>query len=310
MARVQFGAVNPMGTPREVVEPVELAEKAEGWGYDSFWVPDLLTGPDLDPFIILSGAAARTTRIKLGTGVLILPIRGPVQLAKAALSLDALSKGRLILGAGLGEYSKDVKAAQVAPGHRAKLSDEALDVLRKLVHETDVSYQGEYFSFQNLTILPRPTRKDSLAIWTSAAWKGQLIDGPLKRAARFGDGFIYDAPPQFYREAKERISDYATSFGRNPEAIDWGCWMFTCLGSSKEEAWKTLSFTLGKALDRPLDDQSNGCYAFGTPDDCIETIQEYIDIGVTHICISAKCPPEQVLDLYEALAKEVLPRLR
>ena len=91
MAPVQFGAVKPVGTPREVVEPVCLAVKVEGWDYDSFWVPDLLTKPDLDPLIILSGTAARTCRIKLGTGVLILPIRGPIQLAKAALSLDGLT---------------------------------------------------------------------------------------------------------------------------------------------------------------------------------------------------------------------------
>ena len=310
MAPIQFGAVYPMSTPLDVVEPLDLAEKAEAWGYDSFWVPDLLTGPYLDPFVILSGAAARTTKIRLGTGVLIMPVRAPVQLAKTALSLDVLSGGRLILGAGLGEYSKDVRAAQVAPGHRAELSDEGLDVLRKLVHETNVSHQGQFFGFEDLTILPRPTRKGSLSIWTSAAWKGRLIEGPLKRAARCGDGFIYDAPPSFYREAKEKIAEYATSFGRDPNAMEWGCWMFACLGPSKEEAWKTLSRHLGKVLDRPIDDPSSVGYAFGTPDDCLETIQQYIDIGLTHICISAKCPPEQVVELYETLAKEVIPRLR
>ncbi len=310
MAPVKFGAVYPMGTPLDVVGPLELAEKAEAWGYDSFWVPDLLTGPDLDPFVILSGAAARTERIKLGTGVLIMPVRPPVQLAKTALSLDALSGGRLILGAGLGEYSKDVRAAQIAPGPRAELSDEGLEVLRSLVNRTNVSHQGRYHQIEDLTMLPRPTRKGGLPIWTSAAWKGQLVDGPLKRAARYGDGFIFDAPPPFYRQAKERISEYAVSFGRDPDAMEWGCWMFTCLGSSKEEAWKTLGRRLGEILDRPTDDPSNVGYAFGTPEDCLETIQQYIDIGLTHICISAKCPPEQVVELYETLASEVIPRLK
>ena len=170
--------------------------------------------------------------------------------------------------------------------------------------------QGQYFSFKNLTVLPKSSRKQGIPVWTSAAWKGKIIEGPLNRAARFADGFIYDAPAQIYGEAKDRISERAASIGRNPDEIEWACWMFTCLGSSKEEAWDSLKGVMSSVLDRPLGDGSGGCYAFGTPDDCIETIQEYIDIGVTHFCISAKCPPEQMLDLYQSIASDVIPRLR
>ena len=167
--------------------------------------------------VILSGAATRTKSIRLGTSVLILPARPPVQLAKTALSLDAMSNGRLILGTGLGIFRMDLRAAQVGHISRSKLNDEALDVLRLLVHETDVSYQGEYFNFDSLTILPRPVRENSLPIWTSAYWNGKVVEGPLRRAGRFGDGFIYRAPPELYKECKDKISDYAVSFGRDPE---------------------------------------------------------------------------------------------
>ena len=196
MARVQFGVTNPRGTPLGIVDPAALAEKAEAWGYDSFWVPDLLTTSDLDPLVLLSGAASRTTRIRLGTGVVILPARPPVQLAKTALSLDAMSNGRLILGTGLGRYLGDLKVAQVGNVSRVTLNDESLEVLRRLVHETDVTYEGQHFSFENLTILPRPARENSLPIWTSAYWDGKVVEGPLRAGGPLrGWVHIQGAPP-------------------------------------------------------------------------------------------------------------------
>ncbi len=309
MARVQFGITNPRGTPLGIVDPAVLAEKAEAWGYDSFWAPDLLSTSDLDPLVLLSGAATRTTRIRLGTGVLILPARPPVQLAKTALSLDAVSHGRLILGTGLGRYWGDLEAAQVAPGTRARVADEAIEALRRLVHETNVSYEGRHFNFKDLTILPRPVRENGLPIWTSAYWNGKVVEGPLKRAGRFGDGFLYRAPPRLYKEVRERISDYAVSFGRDPGAMEWSCFMFACMGPSREKAWETLGQVFRTALGREPTDKEEGCYAVGTVDDCIEGIRRYMDVGLNHIVISAKCPPEQVPELYEAFAKEVIPRL-
>ena len=278
-------------------------------GYDSFWVPDLLTTSDLDPLVVLSGVSTRTKRIRLGTSVLILPARPPVQLAKTALSLDAISNGRFILGTGLGAFRHDLKVAQVGHVSTAKINDEALAVLRRLVHETNVTHRGNHFTFEDLTVLPRPVRKSSLPIWTSAFWDGKLKEGPLKRAGRFADGFLNSAPVKSYRECRDRITDYALSFGRDPEAIDWACLMYSCLGESREEAWNTLTSVVrqGSGRDpRPIDD---GCYAVGAVDDCVESIQRYIDMGVTHIILTAKCPARQLEETYESFAKDVLPRV-
>ena len=115
--------------------------------------------------------------------------------------------------------------------------------------------------------------------------------------------------PTSNKECKDKISDYAVSFGRDPEAIEWSCLMFACMGQSREAAWETLSSVVRTAAGRELTDRDEGCYAFGTVDDCIEGIQHYIDIGLNHIVISAKCPPGQVPEMYEAFAKEVLPRV-
>ena len=94
-----------------------------------------------------------------------------------------------------------------------------------------------------------------------------------------------------------------------PKTIEWSCLMFACMGQSREAAWETLSSVVRTAAGRELTDRDEGCYAFGTVDDCIEGIQRYIDIGLNHIVISAKCPPGQVPEMYEAFAKEVLPRV-
>lgn len=310
MPALRFGATYPRSTPPSLVDPVTLAEKAESWGYDSFWAPDLLTSPDLDPFVIISGAAAKTRRIRLGTSVLILPARPPVQLAKTALSLDAMSNGRFILGTGLGFIRKDLMAAQVGRVSRAKINDEALEVLRRLVHETNVTYRGDLFSFDDLTVLPRPVRDNSLPIWTSAFWDGKLKEGPLKRAGRFADGFLNSAPASSYRQCMQEISNYAVSFGRDPEAIDWACLIYSCLGDSREKAWNSLTSVVRQGSGRDPRPAEEGCYAFGTVDDCAESIQRYIDAGLTHIIITAKCPAEQIEELYETFAKEVLPRVR
>ncbi len=310
MPTVRFGATYPRSTPPSLVEPATLAEKLEGWGYDSFWAPDLLTTPDLDPLVIMSGAAARTSRIGLGTSVLILPARPAVQLAKTALSLDTMSNGRFILGTGLGVFRKDLRAAQVGHVSRAKINDEALEVLRKLVHQTNVTHLGNHFTFEDLTVFPRPVRKNSLPIWTSAFWDGELKEGPLQRAGKFADGFLNSAPVDSYRECRDKIIDYALAFGRDPGTIDWACLMYTSLGGSREQAWETLSTTVRQGSGRDPRPIEGGCYAIGTVDDCAESIQRYIDAGVTHIIITAKCPAEQIEELYETLAKEVLPRVR
>ena len=201
-----------------------------------------------------------------------------------------MSNGRFILGTGLGVFRKDLQAAQVGHVSRAKINDEALEALRRLVHETNVTHRGDLFNFEDLTVLPRPVHKNSLPIWTSAFWDGKLREGPLRRAGKFADGFLNSAPVSSYRQCIERISDYAVSFGRDPGGMDWGCLMYTCLGESRERAWETLSRVVRDGSGRDPRPIENGCYAIGTADDCIESIQRYIEIGMTHFVISAKCP--------------------
>ena len=92
--------------------------------------------------------------------------------------------------------------------------------------------------------------------------------------------------------------------------MDWGCLMYTSLGESRERAWETLSRVVRDGSGRDPRPIENGCYAIGTADDCIESIQRYIDAGLTHIIIMAKCPAEQIEEMYQAFAEKVLPQVR
>ena len=150
MNRIQFGAHYAPISTEDLIGPVEFAEKAETWGYDTFWVPEILTKGHMDPLVVLGAAAQRTRRIRLGTMVLILPIRSPFHLAKAALSVDVLSNGRLILGVGIGGPApKDFEVEGVDFHQRGRIANEKLDILIRLLSETGVSYQGRYHQFQD-----------------------------------------------------------------------------------------------------------------------------------------------------------------
>ena len=296
---------------QNVIGPAEFAEKAERWGYDSFWVSEVLTMSHMDPLVVLAAVAQRTRQIRLGTAVLILPTRSPFHLAKAALSVDILSSGRLILGVGIGRNPKDFEVEGVDIHQRGRISNEKLDVLRRLLSETNVSYQGRYHQFKDVTVGPRSVQKPHIPVWVGASWEDGLADRALRRAARYGDGFISARTPvEGYRQAQGKIKEYAKSYGRDPHDIQWACFLWTCLGDSKEQASKLAATEMEGSYGRSWDIRPENGFALGTPRDCMETIQQYIDLGVTHIALLPMCSSDQILDQYEVLAKEVIPHFR
>ena len=309
MSEIQFGAFYDGIDMQNRIGPVEFAEQAEAWGYDCFWVPEVLTMPHMDPLVILAAAASRTQQIGLGTGVVIIPVRSPFQLAKASTSIDVLSKGRFILGVGNGGlFPKDFEVEGVDIHRRGKIADEKLDVLRRLLSETNVSYQGKYHQFRDITVEPRSVQKPHIPVWVGASWNDGMAEGVLRRTARYGDGFFsHDTPVEGYKEAQNRIKEYVVSYGRDPHEIEWAYILRTCLGDSKVQALN-MANNMMKTHYAPLKDvrPENG-YALGTPTDCIEVIQQYIDLGITHIVLYPIGSSGQLLGQFEVLAKEVIP---
>ena len=317
MSRIQFGAHYAPISTDDLIGPVEFAEKAETWGYDSCWVPGTLTGSQMDPLIVLAAAAQRTQQITLGTAVMILPIKSPFHLAKAASSVDVLSNGRLILGVGAGGPApKDFEVEGVDFRQRGRISDENLDILLRLLSDTNVSYQGRYHQFTDATVRPRSVQKPHFPVWVGASWHDGVADGVLRRTARYGDGFlIHDASVEGYRQSQAKIMEYASSYGRDLHDFQWAFDIYTCLADSKDQALNVVASQTrwlpseGRSGVSP-DLQPEMGYALGTTKDCIEAIQGYVDLGITHFILYGRCSPDQLQDQYEVLAKEVIPHFR
>ena len=312
MSRIQFGAQYASVGMDDPIGPVEFAEKLETWGYDCFWVPEVLTAPFMDPLVVLAAVAQRTRQIRLGTAVLVLPVRSPFHLAKAALSVDVLSNGRLILGIGVGGGNpKDFEVEGVVIQQRGRISTEKLDILRRLLSETNVSYQGRYHRFEEVTVGPVSVQKPHIPVWVGASWYDGIADAVLRRTARYGDGFlIHDISVKDYQQVQSRINEYADSYDRDPGEIQWACNIWVCLGDSKEQALNTVTTEMERRSGVSPELQPEKSYALGPAKDCIETLQGYVDLGITHFVIFPMCSPDQAPDQFEVFAREVIPHFR
>jgi probable F420-dependent oxidoreductase len=169
-----------------------VAERAEDWGLDSFWLSDhlLAPSPELDVVATLSLLASRTSRMKLGPSVLLLNLRHPLMVAKAFASLDYLSGGRMVMAVGTGANLADYAACGIPLEGRGKRLDEGIEVLRTVWRERVASYHGRFFNFDNVTIEPRPAARTNNDFGTMDIWVGGRSDAALKRAARLADGFF------------------------------------------------------------------------------------------------------------------------
>jgi len=153
--------------------------------FDSLWLSERISGDAPDPLIALAYAAARTTRLKLGTSVLVVPGRNPVLLAKELATLDRLAGGRLLPAVGLGQADpKEQQAFGVERGERAKLFNEVVPLLRRLWTEDAVDHDGPYFHYEGITVRPRPIQTPI------EIWLGGIAPSEIRRVGRLGDGWL------------------------------------------------------------------------------------------------------------------------
>lgn len=182
--RIGYG----LGTRTVTNEPESFGgfvDALEELGFDSLWLSERITGEAPDPLIALAFAAARTTRLKFGMSVLVVPGRNPVVLAKELATLDRLSGGRLLPAVGLGVADPlEQQAFGVQRGERARIFDEALRLMRRLWTEDVVEHHGEHFHLDGLTVLPKPVQQPI------EVWLGGLAPSELKRVGRLGDGWL------------------------------------------------------------------------------------------------------------------------
>ncbi len=216
-------------------EILDLAEHAEALGFDSVWVGDsVLARPRFEALTTLAAVAARTQRVRLGTGVLLPMLRHPVLLANEVASLDHVANGRLILGVGIGgnapAVAREFAACGVLISRRVGLFEESLALLRRLWTEPEVTFQGRYFQLQAVRLGLRPLQKSGVPLWVAGR-----VDNALRRILRLGDGWLpISSSPEAFKADWDRLRTLGQEMGR--DAHDLHRCLYTTLNVNADVA--------------------------------------------------------------------------
>ena len=276
--------------PEDVIECVKLAERL---GYESVWATDFLTPtPEsgvreterpswFEPMITLAYAAAETSRVKLGTGVIILPYRDPVILAKQAATLDRLSKGRFLLGLGLGAWRSEFRAVAAWRGraHRGDMAAEFTELLRRLLARDtgSVTFEGTYVTVRGVALDPKPVQ-DPLPFCMVGR-----NDHALERIAKFGNALM--VPHGRAAELRRALAERAGAYGRTIDEFDVLAEGELLLASTREaaaSAYRESRFGQYR-VSRGLDvDRQIAANWVGTPESVAAAIGAVMDQGIDH----------------------------
>lgn len=212
--------VGPFGDPRLLTD---LAVAAEDSGWDGFFIWDHLLyrdqrWPVADPTVVISAVAARTSRVRFGILINLLARRRVGKVARETVTLDHLSGGRLIVGAGLGSLAEEFTSFGEPGGARERAArlDESLQALAELWGGGPVTFQGEHVTITGVTMLPRPLQQPRIPIWCGGRWPHKA---PFRRAARWdgvmpthtGYGLGETMPPSDLAAVVRYVSEYRDS---------------------------------------------------------------------------------------------------
>ena len=238
---MKYGAFLPHIGPLargDVVTNIRMtAQTAEALGFDSVWAADHIvipqqissrypytatgafpmdpTEPLLEPLSVLSFVAACTTKVRLGTAVLVLPHRNAVVTAKTVATIDVLSRGRVILGVGVGWMEEEFNALNASFAQRGPLSDEAVAVMKELWTSEHPHFEGKFHRFPEVACEPRPVQKPHPPIWI-----GGHTGPALRRIVEYGDGWaavVFN--PQEFAERLDKLREKAAKAGRDLSKI-------------------------------------------------------------------------------------------
>jgi probable F420-dependent oxidoreductase len=285
---------------------IEVAEKAEDWGLDSFWLSDhlLAPSPELDVVATLALLASHTSRIKLGPSVFLLNLRHPLITAKSFATLDYLSGGRMVMAVGTGANLADYAACGIPTEGRGRRLDEGITILRNVWAKPNVSFHGKFFDFENVTIDPRPIARAHNDSGTIDIWVGGRSDAALKRTARFADGYFasFQTPSEF-SNSMATVRAYAEQFGRANARIESGLILLCRLAATRERAIEEMRPVVS-AMDRGTDMFVRRTLC-GSPADIIGRLREYIDLGLDKFVLWPVAEPAAWAQQVELIGREV-----
>ena len=279
-----------MVAPDHIIQPTKISSAYPYTVSGDFGGGTRSEGEWPEQLTTLAFLAGITQRIRLVTSVMIVPYRNPILTAKMLATIDMLSKGRLTVGVGVGWMEEEFEALDAPPfARRGAVTDEYLRAFKELWTSDDPHFEGEFCRFSGITFLPKPTQKPHPPIWVGG--QSRLA---IRRAAQLGDawhpvGAIPAAPlePEELSQKLVTLQRYAEEAGRDPKEIEV---------AMKAPLYDT---SLSSAGDRRR--------FSGSPDQVLQDVQTYSDIGVDHLIFDIREPDlSQSLERMEWFAQEVM----
>jgi probable F420-dependent oxidoreductase len=283
----------------------EFVTKAETLEYDSLWLQERIIGgfAMLEPVTLLSYVAAITTRVRLGTSVILLTLRNPIQLAKSLSTLDCMSKGRLTLGIGLGggHLSSQEEVFGYSREKRVRRFIESVEVIKLLWTEPRATFQGNFWHFENVGMEPKPLQKPHPPIWF-----GGHHENALRRAVKYGNGWMgagSSSSSAFVRESAT-IRRFLDDAKRNPAVFGIAKRVYLAIDNDKSRAERRLREWFGVRYKNA--DLGPRVSIWGSREECTEKIQELVRAGAQQIVFN---PMFDEMEHLEICAREIMPHL-
>ncbi|MDP7385907.1 MAG: LLM class flavin-dependent oxidoreductase, partial [Nitrospinota bacterium] len=273
-----------------------LAREAEALDFDSAWVADHFLAPPglsaafgtkgiFEATLVLAALSSVTERIALGTSVLLFPMRHPIHLANLISTLDHATKGRLILGFGVGGHRPEFDACGVPYAKRGGMTNEALEILNALFTQDNVSYEGKHYQFENVSFEPKPYTPGGPPIVS-----GGDVGKTLERVAKHARGWMpWGGRIDQMTEGMAAVKARAAELGRDPEEMLWGVGFYGCCTRDKDVIRHELDkiapyFTLHHDEDLSPEELADKTL-IGTPEDIVRRLERFLDIGVNHFIV-------------------------
>ena len=291
--------------PTDMEHVRRFATRAETLGYDSLWLQERIIGDFtmLEPVTLLSYVAAITTKLKLGTSVILLPLRNPLQLAKAYSTLDVMSGGRALLGVGLGggHLGSHEDVFGYSREGRVTRFTEAVQIIKLLWTEPKSTFQGRYWNFTEISMEPKPLQKPHLPVIF-----GGHHDKALQRAVKFANGWMgagSSSSASFIREAA-RLRNFLDESKRDPASFHIAKRVYLAVDDDKTRgAQRIREWFAGRYKNADLGPKVS---IWGSSAECTEKIQEIVHAGAQHIVFN---PMFDEMEHLEICAKKIMPHL-
>lgn len=284
------------------------ARRAEQLGFDLLASGEhvFFHGPTSNAFLTLAAAAAVTERIRLLSALTILPLYPMALAAKMAATLDLISGGRFDLGVGVGgEYPPEFAASGVPVAGRGARTDEALEVMLRLLAGEQVTAEGSFGSVQDLRLEPPPVQRPHPPIWV-----GGRRTPAMRRAGRFADVWMpYMVSPQSFARTLAEARTFAEQAGRPAGSLTGALFIWGSVDDDAERARREAVAFVSRVYNQDFGPLADRYLLHGDPDAVVARLAEYHAAGAETVIFCPACPPDRHADVTALFAGAVRPRL-